>query len=182
MAMGALIGSFEECIPLVPLVIALATNLGWNALTGLGMSLLAAGCGFASGVCNPFTVGVAQEVAGLPMFSGMWLRMLSFLLIYGLLLLFLRFYVKKIERPLDNEIVQGSFTGDKAMDRGLLCFVGIVGTGILLVLSSIFLTFFKRSFADKLLIFFTDSSTSLGMTARRHCRLDRQSIKELLLH
>lgn len=52
MAMGAMIGSFEECVPLVPIVVALAINLGWDALTGMGMSLLAVGCGFASGVCN----------------------------------------------------------------------------------------------------------------------------------
>jgi uncharacterized ion transporter superfamily protein YfcC len=69
MSLGSFIGSFEECVPLVPIVVALATTLGWDALTGLGMSLLAAGCGFAAGVCNPFTVGVAQELAGLPTFQ-----------------------------------------------------------------------------------------------------------------
>ena len=47
MAMGSLIGSFEECIPLVPIVVALAINLGWDALTGVGMSLLAIGCGLS---------------------------------------------------------------------------------------------------------------------------------------
>ena len=52
MALGAMIGSFEECVPLVPLVVALSVNLGWDALTGVGMSLLAAGCGFASGICK----------------------------------------------------------------------------------------------------------------------------------
>lgn len=143
MSMGAFIGSFEECVPLVPIVVALAIRLGWDAFSGLGMSLLAAGCGFASGVCNPFTVGVAQELAGLPMFSGMWLRMLSFMMIYGLLWFFLYRHVKKIERPLDEEIVKAEFQGAKSMDRGLICFVGIVGVGILLVLSSIFLTFLQ---------------------------------------
>lgn len=140
MSMGAFIGSFEECVPLVPIVVALAIRLGWDAYAGLGMSLLAAGCGFASGVCNPFTVGVAQEVAGLPMFSGMGLRMLAFVLIYGLLVFFLYRHVKKIERSLDEEIVAAEFHGTKSMDRGLICFVGIVGIGIVLVLSSIFLT------------------------------------------
>ena len=90
MAMGALIGSFEECVPLVPIVVALAINLGWDALTGIGMSLLAVGCGFASGVFNPFTVGVAQQLAGLPMFSGASMRILSFVLIYFLLLFFIQ--------------------------------------------------------------------------------------------
>ena len=81
MALGSFIGSFEECIPLVPIVVVLAVSLGWDPLTGVGMSLLAVGCGFAAGVCNPFTIGVAQELAGLPMFSGIWFRALAFVLI-----------------------------------------------------------------------------------------------------
>ena len=95
MAMGSFIGSFEECVPLVPIMIALAIRLGWDAFIGVGMSLLAIGCGFAAGVCNPFTVGVAQELAGLPMFSGIWFRLLSFALVYFLLLFFFNAICKK---------------------------------------------------------------------------------------
>lgn len=102
MVLGSAVGTFEECVPLVPIVVALAIRLGWDALTGLGMSILAAGCGFAAGVCNPFTVGVAQEIAGLPMFSGIWMRILGFVLIYGLLMLFLVWHVKKVEKPMET--------------------------------------------------------------------------------
>ena len=137
MAMGAFIGSFEECVPLVPIVVALSLKLGWDALTGMGMSLLAAGCGFAAGVCNPFTIGIAQELAGLPMFSGMWFRMLCFVLIYGLLLLFLYHHVKKIEKPLSEMVQQEASEPNREMNRGLICFVTILGIGILLVLSSV---------------------------------------------
>ncbi len=140
MAMGAFIGSFEECIPLVPIVVALAITLGWDALTGLGMSLLAAGCGFAAGVCNPFTVGVAQEIAGLPMFSGMWFRLLSFAVIYLLLLLFLYRHVKRIEKPLESDAVITSFEKNEAMDKALISFASIMGIGILVILSSVFIT------------------------------------------
>ena len=140
MAMGAMIGSFEECVPLVPIVVALAVNLGWDPLVGLGMSLLAAGCGFASGVCNPFTVGVAQQLAGLPMFSGIWMRVLAFVLIYLLLLFFLRSYAKKIQRPLETLPSASAFVPDEKMDRGLRCFLIILGIGIAVVLSSGFIT------------------------------------------
>ena len=142
MAMGAMIGSFEECVPLVPIVVELALSLGWDRLTGMGMSLLAVGCGFASGVCNPFTVGVAQELAGLPMFSGAGFRLLGFVLIYILLWLFVRGHAKKVERPLSAETA-GGFVRDRRLDRGLAWFAGIVGFGILLVLSSGFLTFLQ---------------------------------------
>ena len=140
MAMGSLVGSFEECVPMVPLIVALAVNLGWDALTGIGMSLLAAGCGFASGVCNPFTVGVAQQLAGLPMFSGAWLRGLTFLLIYLLLYGFLRFYAKKIERPLEKVMSAVTFTYDAKMGKGLVAFASMLGTGIVIVLCSGFIT------------------------------------------
>lgn len=136
MALGSLIGSFEECVPLVPLVCALAISLGWDALTGIGMSLLAAGCGFAAGVCNPFTVGVAQQLAGLPMFSGIWLRFFAFILIYALLMLFLVRYGKKVERPLENVQTNVSFEKNIKMDNGMSCFVGILGAGIAIILCS----------------------------------------------
>ena len=143
MAMGAMIGSFEECVPLVPIVVALAVSLGWDPLVGMGMSLLAVGCGFASGVCNPFTVGVAQQLAGLPMFSGAWLRLVSFSAIYGLLVGFLMLYAKRIEKPLETVAKQDDFVADAKMDKALAIFLWILGVGIALVLSSGFITFLQ---------------------------------------
>ena len=111
MVIGSAAGTFEECVPLVPVVVALAVRLGWDVLTGLGMSVLAVGCGFAAGVCNPFTIGVAQELAGLPMFSGMWYRAVAFVIIYTFLMIFLLIYVKKIEKPMSEEMLQLSKEG-----------------------------------------------------------------------
>ncbi len=138
MAMGSFIGSFEECVPLVPIVAALAVNLGWDVMTGLGMSLLAVGCGFAAGVCNPFTVGVAQSLAGLPMFSGVWLRGIGFVLIYALLMAYLLRHARTVDR---GEVsAQAGFTPDGKLDAGLKWFGGVLGLGIALVFSSSFLT------------------------------------------
>lgn len=140
MALGSLIGSFEECVPLVPIVVGLAVSLGWDELTGLGMSLLAIGCGFAAGVCNPFTVGVAQKLVGLPMFSGMWLRGVSFIVVYFLLLFFVRGHAKKVERPLKESVASKNFIPDKKKDKALKYFGGILFIGILIILSSVFIT------------------------------------------
>lgn len=143
MAMGSLIGSFEECVPLVPIVVALAIRLGWDALTGIGMSLLAIGCGFSSGICNPFTIGVAQELAGLPMFSGMWFRVLAFILVYVLLMGFLLLYAKKIEKPInpaDAQATSTDFQDDEKMNKGLVWFAGLMIVGITVVLSSVWIT------------------------------------------
>ena len=136
MAMGALVGSFEEIVPLVPIVVALAIRLGWDRVMGMAMSLLAVGCGFASGVMNPFTVGVAQSLAGLPMFSGIWLRCVSFVLIFALLLFFVRRYAKRIEGPVESGEDLSAGHADPSMDKAVKSFVLILGLGILIILLS----------------------------------------------
>ena len=140
MALGSFIGSYEECVPLVPIVVALSISLGWDDLTGLGMSILAIGCGFAAGVCNPFTVGVAQNLVGLPMFSGMWLRCISFIIVYLLLFLFVRTYAKKVEKPQSATASLHTFVPDKKRDKALKYFGGILLVGVLVIFSSVFIT------------------------------------------
>ncbi|HOE02143.1 MAG TPA: hypothetical protein PKK24_03175, partial [Anaerolineaceae bacterium] len=61
MLLGGFFGLLEEIIPLVPLLIALSYSLGWDALVGLGMSILATNIGFSAAITNPFTIGVAQR-------------------------------------------------------------------------------------------------------------------------
>lgn len=167
MAMGSFIGSFEECVPLVPIMIALSVRLGWDALVGIGMSLLAIGCGFAAGVCNPFTVGVAQELAGLPMFSGIWFRLISFALVYALLVWFLTRYAKKIEQPLQENQVYVTAT-DAKMDKALKVFLCIMAGGILLVLSSVFISFLQ----DLTMIIVAVTFLAAGLiSSKMSCRL-----------
>ncbi len=139
MALGALVGSFEECVPLVPIVVALSISLGWDNIVGIAMSMLAVGCGFASGVFNPFTVGVAQQIAGLPMFSGASMRALAFVLIYILLLSFIYFYAKKIERPVDLTDDAHAFESNEKSDKALICFASILGIGIATIIASGFI-------------------------------------------
>ena len=139
MAMGSLVGPFEEVVPLVPIVVTLAVGLGWDAVTGVGMSLLAVGCGFAAGVANPFTIGVAQTLAGLPMFSGVWLRVLAFVCIYFLLLWFLRAHAKRVQREETAPAPELQGEADPRMSRGLLLFGLILGLGIAVVISSGFI-------------------------------------------
>ena len=97
MALGAFFGIFEEVVPLVPLMIALAYSLGWDTLTGLGMSILATNMGFSAAITNPFTIGVAQGLAELPAFSGAGYRILIFAFMYILLAIFLTRHAKKVE-------------------------------------------------------------------------------------
>ncbi len=73
---GATFGMAESTLIFIPMGIMLARSLGMDAMTGMAMVALGAAAGFAGGFMNIFTVGVAQEVAGLPLFSGMFYRII----------------------------------------------------------------------------------------------------------
>jgi len=155
MALGAFFGIFEEIIPLVPIIIALAFSLGWDSLVGLGMSILATNIGFSMAVFNPFTIGVSQKLAGLPMFSGALPRVVLFSVGYAILALFLRSYARKIDKhpeasPVFEEdqkerIRLGYFEVEKTDDprmRAAIVFLAIFFALILAVLvASPFISF-----------------------------------------
>ncbi|CAA7602650.1 C4-dicarboxylate anaerobic carrier [Acididesulfobacillus acetoxydans] len=98
MMLGAVFGIFEEVLPLIPIMVMVAKRLGWNELMGLGLSLLPTGFGFSAAITNPFTIGIAQKLAGLPLFSGIAYRLFIFGVIYLIVIFFLIRYAKQLER------------------------------------------------------------------------------------
>lgn len=98
MLIGSFMGIFEEVVPLVPLAISLSLSFGWDVFAGLGMSVLAVGFGFSAAIANPFSVGTAQRLAGVPLLSGMGFRLVVFVLIYALYIAFMLRHVAKLER------------------------------------------------------------------------------------
>lgn len=107
MLLGGVFGILEEVIILVPVMVGLSYALGWDSLVGLGMSILATNMGFSAAVINPFTIGVAQSIAGLPAFSGAWFRAIIFAVVYTIFAVFLVRYARRIERdPLKSLVHQ----------------------------------------------------------------------------
>ncbi len=95
---GAILGSAEELLPFYPIVISLALALGFDTLTGTAMVLLGAGAGFAGAFLNPFTIGIAQGIAGLPLFSGIGYRLLAYLIILSMSIIYVYRYANKIQK------------------------------------------------------------------------------------
>jgi len=131
MSMGALVGIFEEVVPLVPLMIALSIALGYDLMMGLGMSVLATGLGFAAAISNPFTIGVAQQLSGVTMFSGAGYRVIIFVCTYIILNIFLSLYGKRIYKA-PSTIDQFHVKGEKAAVLFFLVVIGLLGIMIAL--------------------------------------------------
>ncbi len=104
---GATMGMSTEVMIFVPIGIALAASLGLDKVTGTAMIAMGAASGFTSGVLNPFNVGVAQDIAEIPMFSGMGYR----LVILGILLVintvYITWYARRVKADPSKSIIYG---------------------------------------------------------------------------
>jgi uncharacterized ion transporter superfamily protein YfcC len=102
---SSVLGIYEEAAPLVVFIVPLALYLGWDSLTGLGMSLLALGFGFAAATMDPFMVTIAQSLSGLPLYSGLWFRAIFFASMFALVFLYVRRHARKVERDPRSSLV-----------------------------------------------------------------------------
>lgn len=72
------IGTLEAYLAFVPLGVLLARSMKLDAMVGISIVVAGGGAGLASGIFNPFTIGTAQSLVGLPQFSAAWLRVIAF--------------------------------------------------------------------------------------------------------
>jgi uncharacterized ion transporter superfamily protein YfcC len=94
---GATFGMNEEAIPFILIFVPLALALGYDSVTGVSIPFLGSQVGFASAFLNPFNVGIAQGIAGLPLFSGMGYRLLVWAIATGVTVAFLMWYAARIK-------------------------------------------------------------------------------------
>ena len=106
---GAIFGMSEETIPFVGIVVPLVVSMGYDAFLGMLIVYVAANVGFSSAFLNPFTVGIAQEMAELPLFSGMEYRLFCWAILTLLLILFVLFYAKSVYKAPQTAAEQQTF-------------------------------------------------------------------------
>lgn len=142
--LGFSIGLAEETIIFVPIGIIIARTLGYDALTGAAMIILGAASGFIGGMLNPFTVGVAQSVAELPMFSGWGLRTIIYLFILTAAIITVMIYAHKVKgdktKSLVYELEQVEEKKETKMDMPR--FTKSQATGLALIIAAIILNVF----------------------------------------
>ena len=98
---GAVFGMSEETIPFVGMVAPLMLSMGYDAFMAMLIVYVASNVGFSSAFLNPFTVGIAQGMADLPLFSGMTYRLICWFILTALLVVFVLFYASKTRKKAD---------------------------------------------------------------------------------
>lgn len=95
---GAVFGMSEETLAFIAIIIPLAISMGYDSLTGLLMVYVAAHVGFSGAVLNPFTVGLAQGLSGLPLFSGSGYRLVCWALLTAVLIVVTLVYAHRVKK------------------------------------------------------------------------------------
>lgn len=95
---GAVIGMSEETIAFVVIFVPLAISMGYDSIVGISMCFLGAGLGFASALLNPFTIGIAQGLSGIQLFSGIEYRFIIWLVINTIGISYVLWYARRIKK------------------------------------------------------------------------------------
>lgn len=97
-AFGAIFGMSEETIAFVAILIPLTISMGYDSITGVSVVFVAAGLGFAGAILNPFTIGIAQKIAGIKMFTGIEYRMVCWIVLNIIGFSYILWYANRVHK------------------------------------------------------------------------------------
>jgi uncharacterized ion transporter superfamily protein YfcC len=95
---GATFGMNEEAIPFILIFVPLALALGYDTVVGVSIPFLGSQVGFSAAFLNPFNVGIAQGIAGVPVFSGWGYRLIVWVLATAVTIVFMMWYAARVKR------------------------------------------------------------------------------------
>ena len=92
-------------IGFAPIAVIIARSIGYDAIVGVSMVALGGAIGFSTGTFNPFTTGVAQSIAGLPIFSGVGYRFICLVAFLIVTNIYIIWYAKKVKANPEASVV-----------------------------------------------------------------------------
>jgi uncharacterized ion transporter superfamily protein YfcC len=95
---GSVFGMSEETIAFTLIVIPLAISMGYDSIVGVCMVYVAAHIGFSGAMLNPFTIGIAQGIADIPLFSGIGYRFVCWVILTVIGIVFVLWYANKVKK------------------------------------------------------------------------------------
>ena len=107
---GAIFGMAEETLAFTLIFVQLSIRMGYDSLVGIGLCYFAAHVGFAGAILNPFTIGIAQGLSSIPLFSGIEYRVICWLIFTFVAIAFVLWYAHRVKKNPKKSII---FTEDE---------------------------------------------------------------------
>lgn len=111
------LGMGTEFIPLIPVLIIISKQLGYDRVFGVAILIVGSGVGWSTAITNPFNVQIAQSVAELPLGSGIGLRTIAFLIYSSLGFSFLMYYGGKIKKDPTKSLMPDDSIGQDEISK-----------------------------------------------------------------
>ncbi len=102
---GSVFGMSEETIAFALIIIPLAVSMGYDSIVGLCMVYVAAHIGFSGAMLNPFTIGIAQGIAEIPLFTGIGYRAVCWAILTVVGIVFVLWYANKVKKNPQSSIM-----------------------------------------------------------------------------
>ena len=102
---GSVFGMSEETIAFALIIIPLAVSMGYDSIVGLCMVYVAAHIGFSGAMLNPFTIGIAQGIAEIPLFTGIGYRAVCWAILTVVGIVFVLLYARKVKKNPQSSIM-----------------------------------------------------------------------------
>ncbi|GAB3285228.1 YfcC family protein [Parasphingorhabdus pacifica] len=114
--LASLIGTQELSLVYVPVILPLLIALGFDSVTAAAVALCATAAGFTAGVLNPINTGLAQKIAGVPVFSGVPLRLAAFVALISVSVAYVMRYASKIRKNPELSLMRGDKDEEEKQD------------------------------------------------------------------
>ncbi|MEG1602202.1 MAG: TIGR00366 family protein [Cloacibacillus sp.] len=134
---GGTYGMFEEALSFTPIFVALAMALGYDAITGMAIVAMGVGLGYSGSFTNPFNVGIAQQFAELPLFSGIGYRFFCWFIMTSISIGIIMQYAAKVKANPKASVVYGIPCGDFSLDESDLSNLKMTGRHKLILLTGL---------------------------------------------
>lgn len=130
------IGVFEEMMPFIPVFAGICVAMGYDAIVGMSIVALGTAIGYSGAIVNPFTVGMAQSIAGLPLLSGAWYRIICHITLIIVASIYTMRYARKVKNDPQLSFVYGDSNKHELNNEELMSYkFGIREKLVLLILA-----------------------------------------------
>ena len=103
--MASTMGIYEEVYGLFPVFVGIFVALGYDAVVGGAVIFLGVSIGYAAGTTNPYTIAIAQDIAGVELYSGMGFRWLIFVVTEIIAIAYVMYYARKVKKNPTKSVI-----------------------------------------------------------------------------
>ena len=190
--LGSTMGIYEEVYGLFPVFVGIFMALGYDAIVGGAIIFLGVSIGYAAGTTNPYNIAVAQDVAGVELYSGMEFRWLIFIAFEALAIFYVMRYARRVKADPARSLLKGiavdsvEMKGINSLDevkmttRQKLCLLEFFGVIGFLTYSVLELGWYVNEIAALFLMAMVIAGIISGYSATEICKTFIESTKSMV--